>query len=102
MLRKTLLSLGAAAFIATGAMGSALAGSYQDSPGIHVKIKYSKHHRHKVCKPIYKKVRWYDKYGHRHIRIKIVGYHCWWVKRHHHDDYDDHDHHEKHHDNSGY
>ena len=93
MFNRTFLGLGAAAFIAAGSIGATsgvASARYDEGPGIYLSVGPSHHRGHKVCKPIYKKVRWYDKWGRPHVRVKIIDYRCWWEhRRHHHDDYQD-------------
>jgi hypothetical protein len=79
MLKKTILGLGAAALISAGALGAtagtASAGIYVGQHGIYV----GHHHGHKVCKPIFKKVRWFDKWGHPHVKVVRAGTKCYWT-----------------------
>lgn len=78
MFKKTILGLGAAALISVGALGAtastASAAVYIGPHGIHV----SHHHGHKVCKPVFKKVRWFDKWGHPHVKV-VHTTKCYWT-----------------------
>jgi hypothetical protein len=80
MITKTILGATAAAFIAAGSLGATTttaSATYFGGPGFY--FGYGPHpHGHKVCKPIYKKVKWQDYYGHWHSKVKIVDYKCWW------------------------
>jgi hypothetical protein len=81
MISKTILGATAAAFIAAGSLaattGTASATYYGGWHG------HGHGHHGKICKPIYKKVVWKDRWGHWHRSFKLVDYKCWWPKRYH-------------------
>lgn len=37
------------------------------------------HHKKKICKPVYRKIKWWDYWGHPHWKKVQVGYKCEWV-----------------------
>jgi hypothetical protein len=86
MFKKSIIALGAAAFLAAGSLGvttgTASAGVYVNQHGVYIGGPH--HHGKKVCKPEYRKVVWRDKWGHKHVKMKYVGQKCWWKKNHHH------------------
>jgi hypothetical protein len=83
MITRTILGATAAAFIGAGSLGASTATA--SAAGIHIGGPAfgggygSHHHGHKVCKPVFKKVAWKDKWGHWHSTVKIVDYKCWWT-----------------------
>jgi hypothetical protein len=80
MISKTILGVTAAAFIAAGSLAATTgtaSATYYGWQG------YGHGHHGKICKPIYKKVVWKDRWGHWHRSFKLVDYKCWWPKRHH-------------------
>jgi hypothetical protein len=84
MITKTILGVTAAAFIAAGSLGAtassaAASGVYVGGNGFYFGFNdgYGPHGK-KICKPIYKKVGWKDKWGHWHTKVKLVDYKCYW------------------------
>jgi hypothetical protein len=83
MINKTLLGIAAAGAIVAGSLGatttSASAASiHVGNNGVYVGFGGHGPHGKKVCKPIYKKVGWKDKWGNWHTRWKVVDYKCSW------------------------
>jgi hypothetical protein len=91
MFTKTILGATAAAFIAAGSLGASTTtasatGVYIGGNGFY--FGYGDYpHGKMVCKPIYKKIKWRDRWGYWHSVVKVVDYKCWWKHRHH--DWDD-------------
>src|SRR5688500_6775475 len=86
MFTKTILCATAAAFIAAGALGASTTTAsatsfYLGGPGFHFGYGDYPHHGKKVCKPIVKKIKWRDRWGYWHVKVKVVDYKCWWKKR---------------------
>ena len=89
MMKKTLIATATAGLIAAGAMvattGTAsAAGIYFGGPGWSVGISdghgWRGHRRpHRVCKPVFKTVRWWDRWGRPHFKQVVVGQECHWA-----------------------
>ena len=94
MIKQTLLATVAAGMIAAGST-SAFAhgpggygpGGYGPGiqfggPGWNVQIGngFPHHPPQRVCKPIVKKVKWWDKFGYPHWNQVVVGQKCFFVK----------------------
>jgi hypothetical protein len=91
MFTKTVLGVTAAAFIAAGSLGASTTtasatGIYIGGNGFHFGFGDYPHYGKKVCKPIFKKIKWRDRYGYWHYKVKIVDYKCWFKKKRHWDD----------------
>ena len=87
MFKKTIIGIGAAAVLAAGSLGisataASASGIYVGGPDFYVGVGHHPHRGHRVCEPVYKKVRWIDKWGHKHSRVKYVGQKCWWQPYH--------------------
>ena len=87
MMKKTLIATATAGLIAAGAMvattGTASAASITfGGPGWSVGIGDGPGWRgerpHRVCKPIFKTVRWWDHWGRPHLKRVVVGRDCRW------------------------
>lgn len=85
MMKKTLIATATAGLIAAGAMlgttGTASAASVQfGGPGWSVGVGpgYGPGWRHhpRECRPVYKTVRWWDRWGHPHFKKVVVGRDC--------------------------
>lgn len=79
MLKKTLLATATAGLIAAGTMTTASAAPYHPShgsPSIYFGFNFgpSMSPPPPVCRPVYKKVKWWDRYGHAHWRTVKVRY----------------------------
>ena len=90
MLRKTFIATAVASLVGVGALaattGTASAASIKfGGPGWGVTIGTPSHHvrPHLVCKPIFKKVK-YWKRGKLHTRFVKIGENCYWVGGHAH------------------
>jgi hypothetical protein len=86
MLRQSLLGLGAAGLLASGILAGAATSASAHNPyprgsGIYFSFgvpPYGYSGGHRVCKPIIKKVKWYDRKGRPHWSRKVVDHRCWW------------------------
>ena len=84
MLKKTLIATAAAGMIAAGAMvGTASTASaasfYFGAPGFGFRIGHPYRYGHRVCHPVFRIRRWFDRYGRPHHRRVIVGRRCHWT-----------------------
>ena len=92
MLKKTLIAAGTAGLIATGAMvgttGTAsAAGIAFGGPGWQVGIGtgpgpgwgWNARRPHQVCRPVFKTVRWWDRWHQPHFKRVVVRQTCTWT-----------------------
>ena len=87
MMKKTLIATATAGLIAAGAMvgttsTASAAGVYFGGPGWSVGIGgpgFGPQRPHQVCQPVFKSVRWWDRYGRPHIRQVVVRQECHWA-----------------------
>ena len=100
MFKKTILATATAGLIALGALGAmtsaASAGGYGDSgpggfqfggPGWSLQLGldsgHPNFHPQKICKPVFKKVKWWDRRGHPHWSFVVVGQKCFFQRPYH-------------------
>lgn len=106
MFKKTMLAVATAGLIAVGALGAttsaASAGGYDGQgsggmqyggPGRSLQFGFGnsqpQFHPQKVCKPVFKKVKWWDRWGNPHRSMVVVGQKCFFVRGHRHHRNDD-------------
>lgn len=94
MFKKTILATATAGLIAVGALGAttsaASAANYNGygngsgsvqfgGPGFNLQFGFGGHpqyHPQKVCQPVFKKVKWWDRWGHPHWSQVVVSQKC--------------------------
>ena len=94
MFKKTILATATAGLIALGALGATTSaasagggyggqgsGSMQfGGPGFSMQFGFGNqnhnYHPQKFCKPVVKKVKWWDRRGRPHWRVVVVGQKC--------------------------
>ncbi len=94
MMKKTLIATATAGLIAAGAMvgttsTASAASIYFGGPGWSVGVGgpgWGPQRLHKVCKPVFKTVRWHDRWGRLHINKVVVRQTCHWTHRNHRQD----------------
>jgi hypothetical protein len=87
MLTKTLIGVATAIAIGLGSLtattSTASATNYYSgwNWGWQGGSNWNRHHHKpkKVCKPVYRKIKWRDYWGHAHWKTIKVGYKCEWV-----------------------
>ncbi len=88
MFKKTLIATAAAGMLAAGALvgtaGAASAASVQfGGPGWHIGIGngpgYFPHRPRQVCHPVFKTVKWWDRWHRPHFKRVVVRQQCTWV-----------------------
>jgi hypothetical protein len=93
MLKKTLIATATAGLISVGALvgtaGTASAASITfGGPGWHVGIgngpNWGGPRPRQVCQPVFKTVRWWDRWGRPHFKRVVVRQECHWVGGPHH------------------
>jgi hypothetical protein len=98
MLKKTLLATATAGMIAAGALataGSAAAAPHGPYGGPNGGFQFGgpnwtfqfnagpRHHPKRICKPVFRQVKWWDRYGRPHWKRVAVGRKCFIVRPHH-------------------
>jgi hypothetical protein len=81
MMKKTLIATATAGLIAVGAMvgttsTASAAGVYFGGPGWSVGIGGPGWGPQRECRPIFKTVRWWDRWGRPHFKQVVVGRDC--------------------------
>lgn len=87
MIKQTLIATATAGLIAVGAMvgttGTASAATVHfGGPGWSVGIggpAFGPQRPHRVCKPVFKTVRWWDNWGRPHFKRVVVRQECRWA-----------------------
>ena len=87
MLKKTLIATAAAGLLSVGALtattsAASAAGIYFGGPGWSVGIggpTFGPYRPHRVCKPVYKTVKWWDRWHRPHFRKVVVRQTCYWT-----------------------
>jgi hypothetical protein len=86
MLTKTLIGAATAITIAIGSLAATPSTASASGYGYSWSSGNNWHHYQpkpkKICKPVYRKVKWWDYYGHSHWKKVRVGYKCHWVYPH--------------------
>ena len=75
MFTKTVLGVTAAAFIAAGSLGASTTtasatGIYVGGNGFYFGYNDHPNYGKKICKPILKKIKWRDRWGYGHSKVK--------------------------------